>query len=354
MRRRNPVDVGAARSYVRAVTDVVVVGAGIVGASVAYHCARLGADVTLVDKALPGAGATGESFAWIGASARVPGPGGPLHAAALREYRRLAGEVAGVRVRWTGSLSWPPGPPEPGQRLVDAAQVAALEPHLRHPPGQALHIPGDGVVDPVATTDALVAAAGAQTLVGTAVTALRVAGERVVGVETTAGLVGADAVVLSAGADVAVVCAPLGITVPVAPSPAVLLRLDGPPDLVRTVVATPRVEVRAGGDGELLAALAHAGETTAAALARSAERARDRIAALFRGGEDVRLRSARVGVRPMPAAGHPLIGPLVPGAYLAVMHSGVTLAPVAGRLVAEEVVHGVEAPELAGCRPGPA
>jgi hypothetical protein len=34
------------------------------------------------------------------------------------------------------------------------------------------------------------------------------------------------------------------------------------------------------------------------------------------------------------------------------MHSGVTLAPVAGRLVAEEVVHGVEAAELDGCRPG--
>ncbi|MHA6624654.1 NAD(P)/FAD-dependent oxidoreductase [Pseudonocardia sichuanensis] len=331
--------------------EIVVVGAGIVGASVAHHCARLGARVTLVDRALPGSGATGESFAWIGASQRVPGPGGPLRAAATREYRRLSAEVPAVRVRWTGSLSWPPGSPEPGQQLVDAEQVAALEPHLAHPPGQALHIPGDGAVDPVATTEALVAAADARVLFGTAVTGLRVAGGRVVGVETTAGFVGADAVVLTAGADVAVLCAPLGITVPVAPSPAVLLRLDGPPDLVRTVVAAPGVEVRAGGDGALLAALAHAGETTAAALTRSAERARDRIAALFRGGQDVRLRSARVGVRPMPAAGHPLIGPLVPGAHLAVMHSGVTLAAVAGRLVAEEVVHGVDAPELAGCRP---
>jgi glycine/D-amino acid oxidase-like deaminating enzyme len=340
---------------------VVVVGAGIVGASVAHHCARLGADVTLVDKALPGGGATGDSFAWIGAADRVPGPGGPLRAAALREYRRLAEETPDVRVRWTGSLSW--GGPEPATapgthaRLLDADAVAALEPNLRRPPERAVHLPGDGVVDPLATTDALVAAAvarGARTLFGTAVTGLRHAGGRVVGVGTTAGAVDADAVVLTAGADVAVLCAPLGRAVPVTPSPALLLRLTGPPDLVRTVVATPGVEVRAGRDGELLAALAHAGETTAAALARSAERARDRIAALFHGGEDVRLRSVRVGVRPMPVPGHPLIGPLVPGAHLAVMHSGVTLAAVAGRLVAEEVVHGVEAPELAGCRPYPA
>ena len=124
--------------------DVVVAGAGIVGASVAYHAARLGAAVTLVDKALPGAGATGESFAWIGASDRVPGPGGPLHAAATQEYRRLEVELPDVRVRWAGSLSWgfpPPRDLEPGTRLLDAEEVAELEPGLRHPPDQAVHIP---------------------------------------------------------------------------------------------------------------------------------------------------------------------------------------------------------------------
>jgi glycine/D-amino acid oxidase-like deaminating enzyme len=207
-------------------------------------------------------------------------------------------------------------------------------------------------VDPLATTDALVAGArehGARVVLGTAVTDLRSAG----GVETTSGFLTADAVVLTTGADVPVLCRPLGVAVPVAPSPAVLLRLAGPPDLVRTIVATPDVEVRAGRDGELLATIPYAGEATAVELARSAERGRARIASMFRGAEDVRLLSARVGMRPMPTDGHPLIGPLpaLRGAYVAVMHPGVTLAPIAGRLVAEEVVHGVDAPELHGCRP---
>jgi glycine/D-amino acid oxidase-like deaminating enzyme len=341
-------------------TDVVVVGAGIIGASVAYHAARLGAAVTLVDKALPGAGATGESFAWIGASQCVPGPGGALHAAATREYRRLAAEVPAVRVRWPGSLQWggrePLGDLEPGRHLVGAEQVAALEPNLRTPPTRAVHIPGDGAVDPLATTDALVAAArerGARLVPGTAVTGLRVEQGRVVGVETTGGFLEAGTVVLASGADVAVLCAPLGVAVPIAPSAAILLRLAGPPDLVRTVVATPDMEVRAARDGELLAPVEYAGEATAAELARSAERVRVRVAEMFRGGDDVRLLSARVGMRPMPADGHPVIGPLptVGGAYVAAMHSGVTLAPVAGRLVAEELVHGIEAPELRECRP---
>jgi len=340
------------------VADVVVVGAGIVGASVGYHAARLGADVTLVDRALPAAGATRESFGWIGASERVPGPGAALRAAAVREYRRLEDEIPDVRVRWSGSLSWggpePSGDLEPGRHLVGAEQVAALEPNLRTPPARAVHIPGDGAVDPSGTTDALVTAArerGARLVSGTAVTGLRVVRSRVAGVETTSGFLEAGTVVLASGADVSVLCAPLGIALPVAPSPAILVRLTGPADLVRTLVATPDLEVRAAGDGELVSAVGYGGETTTAELARSAERTRVRIIETFDG--DVRLLSARVGIRPMPADGNPVIGrlPTVHGAYVAVMHSGVTLAPVAGRLVAEEVVQGLDAPELRGCRP---
>jgi glycine/D-amino acid oxidase-like deaminating enzyme len=47
-------------------TDVIVVGAGIVGASVAFHAARGGAAVVLVDRSRPASGVTGDSFAWIG------------------------------------------------------------------------------------------------------------------------------------------------------------------------------------------------------------------------------------------------------------------------------------------------
>jgi glycine/D-amino acid oxidase-like deaminating enzyme len=55
----------------------------------------------------------------------------------------------------------------------------------------------------------------------------------------------------------------------------------------------------------------------------------------------------------MPADELPIIGaiPGVHGAYVAVMHSAVTLAATAGRLIASEVVNGIEADELAGLRP---
>lgn len=62
---------------------------------------------------------------------------------------------------------------------------------------------------------------------------------------------------------------------------------------------------------------------------------------------------ACVGLRPMPVDGIPVIGylPNISGAYVCVMHPGVTLAAVVGRLVAEEIVGGGFASELAPCRP---
>ena len=84
----------------------MVVGAGIVGASVAYHAARAGAVVTLVDAGRPGAGVTADSFAWIGASGVRTGPAAGLRATATEEYRRLEAELPGLPVTWSGSLSW--------------------------------------------------------------------------------------------------------------------------------------------------------------------------------------------------------------------------------------------------------
>jgi glycine/D-amino acid oxidase-like deaminating enzyme len=119
---------------------LVVVGAGIVGASVAYHAARAGATVTLVDAGRPGAGVTADSFAWVvGASGVRNGPAAALRATATAEYHRLGAELPGLPVTWSGSLSWTreDSAPDagPGQTIVDAATVATLEPTLRQPPG---------------------------------------------------------------------------------------------------------------------------------------------------------------------------------------------------------------------------
>ena len=344
--------------------EVVVVGAGIVGAAVAYELALAGAAVTLVDKSLPASGVTGDSFAWIGgpSASDVPDGSWPLRSGAVAAYRRLQRQLPGVQVRWTGSLVWSGQEPAedrslgPDEHRLDAAQAGRLEPNLAAPPARALYKDTDGAVDPVAVTDALVAGArahGARLIVGAAVTALREQRGRVSGAQTSDGFLAADTVVVTAGVDAPALCAPLGFDLPVAPSPALLLRFAAAPGLVRTLVASPHLEVREASDGHLLMAAAYHGEASQDELNRTGQELLSRLTATFTGAAGTRLLSVRLGARPMPADGLPVIGrlPGIRGAYLAVMHSGVTLAPVAARLIAAEIVDGIEVAELDGVRP---
>jgi glycine/D-amino acid oxidase-like deaminating enzyme len=231
-----------------------------------------------------------------------------------------------------------------------------LEPNLREPPAWAVRCSSDGAVDPLAVTEAFVRAAGsygARTFLGVAVTSLRIEGSRVVGAETSAGFLPADTVVAAAGAGAPRLCAPFDATVPVTASPAVLLRFHAPQGLVKTLIASPTVEVRENHDGQLLAAAGCGGDTSTNALDRIARRTGQAIRSAFRGAEDIRLHAVHLGLRPMPIDRAPVIGPLpdTQGLYVAVMHSGVTLAPLVGHLIAQEVVDGTQANELSGCRP---
>lgn len=329
-------------------SDLIVVGAGIVGTSIAYHAARAGAAVTLVEAGRPGAGVTADSFAWIGASGVRDGPAAALRATAVEEYHRLEAELPGLPVTWSGSLSWDTTAEAPqagpGQEIVDATAVSALEPALRHPPEWAVWAPGDGAIDPVGVAGRLVAGArahGARILLETPVTALRLGvGGRVVGVETTAGPVSGERVVLAAGVATAALAAPLDVDVPVGPSPATLFRFRAPASLLRTVVNNADFDLRQVAPDRLIAA------------ADSPERTLAAIRSAFRGAADVELLSARVGARPMPTDGEPIIGAVAAasGLYLAVMHPAVTLAAAVGRLAARELVDGTVEPLLAGCR----
>ncbi|MFI6619341.1 NAD(P)/FAD-dependent oxidoreductase [Streptomyces sp. NPDC050528] len=340
---------------------VVVVGAGIVGSSVAYHLARRGVPVTLLGQGpAPATGVTGNSFAWIGDSGgHWPGGAGDLREYVLADYRRLENELPHVTVRRTGSLSWADVPAadsrlEPGQFRVGRSEIAALEPNLRHPPDQAVHTPSDAGIDPTALTRTLVetaAAHGATVLHDTTVTSLRVTDGHVEGVLTSAGFHAATTVVLTAGTTIPELCERLPVDLPMASSPATLARVTTPPGLVRTIVASPDFEVREVREGHLLLVVPQA-EGTAGNRERVAQDALRDLKAAFRGSDECRLLGHRTSSRPMPALG-PVIGYATHdrSVYVAVMHSAITLAPTVGRLIADELTTGRPAPELRRCRP---
>jgi glycine/D-amino acid oxidase-like deaminating enzyme len=335
------------------VSTTIIVGAGITGASLAYHLALRGHETVLLDSDLPGSGATRASFAWIGRPSTTALPSAPLRYLALDEYRRLEQELPHLAIRWSGALTW--GALAEAGHTIHPSQVTALEPNLIDPPAGANFQREDAAFDPTVVTDQLVDAAvtnGAQLHVGTPVIGLERRGHTVTGVQTAQGLMPATTVVLAAGNGAVPLCRSIGLALPVAPSPAVLVRLHTTPDLVHRIVARPDLEVRQQPDGTVLVVTEYRGETSRSALADVARASRQRVMESFRIREPVDVVSAQIGWRPMPEDGEPIIGaePDVPGLYIAVLHSAITLAAAVGRLASDEITTGIEAPELAGCR----
>jgi glycine/D-amino acid oxidase-like deaminating enzyme len=344
---------------------VIVVGAGIVGASIAYHLARAGARVTVVEAAArAGAGVTGRSFGWLN---RVNVPlDGPDHAFDLRcrgvtEWRRLAEEMGdALPVTWPGALIWRDTDAETealavyhetrgvAVRRLDPTRVKDREPRLARPPRLAVLAPDDGAVDPAKAAETLILAArdrGAALRWSTWVDGLATRGDRVTGVRIGRWILEADFVVLAGGVETERLAATAGIAVPVRASEAVLLTLQGPPGLVRGIISSPEIEIRQAADGALLCADGPVPDTAKELAYRTAETARR----LFTDAPDIAARAGRVGARPRPADGLPILGrhPGAPGLYVAAMHPGVILAPLAGRLAARDLIDEVSSDLLA-------
>lgn len=342
---------------------VVVIGAGIVGASLAYHLASKGAHVTIVDANGIASGVTQTSFAWINATQIPEDPIALLRSQAIMEYHRLEAEVSGLEVLWTGALSYTSaalhahklGDGQTAQ-LVARAQISELEPGLRNPPEHAVHEPEQGALDAVAATHALVAAAvnhGANVLTGTKVVGFSTTGRRATGVETTAGWMEADVVVCAAGIGTLALVQMLGATLPIKASPAIFIRYEAQPRFVQSIISGPDFEIRQGADGALLAAEDFLDDSLENSPEALASRTAEAIRFHFDGIGPLRTEVACIGLRPIAADGLPVVGflPSYTGFYVCTMHPGVTLAAVVGRLASEEILGACEPAVLLPCRP---
>src|SRR5829696_688733 len=83
---------------------VVVVGSGIVGASIAWYLSAAGAHVIVIDAGAAGGVATPASFAWINASWGNPEPYFRLRMRAIAEWARLKAAVDAIPLAWSGGL----------------------------------------------------------------------------------------------------------------------------------------------------------------------------------------------------------------------------------------------------------
>lgn len=211
-------------------TDVVVVGAGLAGAAVAWHLAPHARVAILERTRSPGEEASAQNAALL----RTLGDDLHERALALRTARWLVDPGPGFEhaSRRTGAvlgLAHDPHELSDGVAHLRAAgeRVEALDrpeevaPALRGSPlKRAWYLPDARVGEPHALLHGFLSGArahGAVLRCGVAVTGLEVTGGRVTGVRTSDGGIAADAVVLAAGAWTGALAASVGLDRPLLP-----------------------------------------------------------------------------------------------------------------------------------------
>ncbi|NUU64375.1 NAD(P)/FAD-dependent oxidoreductase [Paenibacillus agri] len=337
---------------------IVIIGAGIVGASVAYHLAKRNQDVTVIERHPAAAReVTDKSFAWIHTTHKVAPEYWHLYDAALEQYHALQQELPELKIHWHGALTW--GTPtlreQPHFQKLNREQLEALEPNLQEYPDEAMFVSEEGAVDPIGVTELLLSKAreyGAKVQFDTNVTQLQQEDSRLVGVHTSKGFLESDVLVLAAGTSIPELCNPLGCPVPVTSSPSILIQMKTPNKLIRTLISNAQFEARQLTDHTLLAAEDYIDESEENGPEAVGRRAFDTLRRSLKDGNQLELESIKVGMRPMPEDGYPIVGfqDHIKGLYLAVMHSAITLAPLIARLAASEIIEREPRGELDHCR----
>ncbi|WP_137157643.1 FAD-binding oxidoreductase [Rhizobium sp. FKL33] len=346
--------------------QIIVIGGGVIGASIAWHLAKAGARVT-VFCGEPGGVATPNSFAWINANWGNPEPYFRLRITAMTGWRRLAAAVPGVAPEWCGSICYvlPPEELEKfaveqtgwgyGVKRILREEVQRIEPAIKHAPEWALKIDEEGMVEPRPVALALLADAerlGAKIRTGVEISALALRDRRVVGVVTEEGVTEADEIILAAGAATADLAATAGVRIPMSASPGLIIDTKPAPPMLEHIVVAPQMEMRQAPDGRIIASTSFNGTDPGADPAATARRVFDDMCSRLVGGEQLELEGYRIGYRPIPEDGFSIVGRAdgVEGLYVAVTHSGITLAPALGEFAAKEVLDGISEPLLASYR----
>ncbi|MCU8592723.1 FAD-binding oxidoreductase [Streptomyces olivaceus] len=368
--------------------DVVVVGAGMVGAACALYAAREGLDVVVVDRGQVAGGTTGAGEGNLLVSDKEPGPELELALLSAGLWTGLAEELGreteyepkgGVVVAETpealaGLETFAAGQRAAGVSAlgVTADRLHDLEPRLAPGLAGAVHYPQDAQVMPALAAAHLLRASGARLRTGCTVTGvLRGPGGAVRGVRTDRGDVHAPAVVNAAGPWGGEVAALADVHLPVLPRRGYVLVTEPLPPRIRHKVYAADYVADVASDSAALQTSPVVEGTAAGPVLIGASRERvgfDRsvslpaLRALAAGATRLfpflaRVRALRTyaGFRPYLPDHLPAIGadPRAPGLFHACGHegAGIGLSTGTGHLIAGLLTGAAPALDLTPFRP---
>lgn len=349
--------------------DFIVVGAGAVGSSISYRLAQSGAQVTIVESNYPAGGTSGNSVAWLNGFNKHPRDYYRLNVNSIRDHRELEDELGGNWLTQGGGLHWSDGTGAGytsdlegtvkrlrawGARIESHTPMdimSHIEPDLCLDPDvvETVYIVRDeGWVQAAVMVQALIERAsrgyGAKLVYGTVCDLQGKSGEVDTVVLESGERLSADVVIVAGGAQAGRLAAMAGSSIPIEQNAGVLAVTAPAPVGIKRVIVGPGIILRPDGGGRLLMAsdplLSVPAETVPSQempeMGELLERARCLVPSLH----GVPIEAFRMGIRPVPRDGYPIVGfdPNVHGLYYAVTHSGITLSACLGNLVADDLI----------------
>ncbi len=236
--------------------DVVIVGGGIIGISLAYFLAKEGCDVCVVDRGVVGQESSGRCAGNIGQSHR-PLPDLPIMTRAVRFWKKLSEESElDFQYRQHGNLrlAWNDKHAEELKamvekeranglecRFLDRADTKSIVPYVTEAYAGSVYTPSDGSAEPYLSCVAVARAAkraGAVIHEHREVTGIDAVDGKISGIQTANGPIAARVAVNAAGAWSPAVGAMLGVRIPAVVRRSQLVVTEQLPRFMEPVVST--------------------------------------------------------------------------------------------------------------------
>ena len=345
--------------------EVVIIGGGVRGLAIAYFLSRAKVDVLLVEKRFIASGASGLNMGYVNISAKKPAYYTRFSKMSADLYSEFNAALGGdIEYERNGSVFVA----ESEAAMQDLARVVAernavpgldmellgieelrrLEPALSPDLAGGFWSPADGGVNPLKLTRALAREAvrlGARILTGTEVRDIQVQSGRIEAVHTSRLSIATHVVVNAAGIHVPRIADMVGLRVPVRPERGQVVITEALPRVLRRTVG----DYKQFAEGQVLIGTTNedAGENTQITSPMIADRVSRalRIIPALHAARGIRFAAA---LRPMPPDRLPIYQKMegVSDFYVAVGHSGMTLAPITGQIFTDWITRGRSAYDL--------
>jgi glycine oxidase len=348
-------------------TDILIIGAGVIGTAIAYHLRKRGADVTILEREEVGSKASSAAAGLLAPLGPLSGPG-PYADLLLSSFSLFSSlipeleEVSGIHLEYeqTGALRTVRNPKRVSnlkKRLeswkplgltmywLTGDEARQQEPLLSPDVCAAIYAPEESQIKAPQLVKAFSIAAsraGARIYTHTEAANIKQKKKRIIGVHTTQGdTITCNHLILTTGAWSAHYGQQLNLDIPVSPLRGQILSLQEPNPSLKHIIFGDTAYIAPKGKSIIIGATKEEAGFEVTVTDEGTKWLRDTAIRFLPTLEQCNIETAWAGLRPSTPDKHPILGPAPhwENVTLAVGHNavGIILSPITGQTIAEVV-----------------